>query len=282
MAIQHREGFFEGTGGLRLYEQYWLPETPAEAKGVVVIVHGLAEHSGRYAHVGQFLAQHGYIAPALDHRGHGQSGGGHTTYVDRYTDWLADLDLFLARVRAEFSGKPLFLLGHSLGGLISTAYVLTYKPELRGVLLSGAALKIGADVSPLMVKLAGFLGTVAPNMPTIKLSNSSVSRDPAVMQRYDDDPLNYRGGIPARTGAELNRAVQFVQAHFTEFNLPVRIMYGTEDILADPKGSQMLYEQAASTDKTLRPYQGLYHEIMNEPEKEMVLGEIAEWLDTRV
>jgi alpha-beta hydrolase superfamily lysophospholipase len=224
MAIQHREGFFEGTGGLRLYEQYWLPETPAEAKGVVVIVHGLAEHSGRYAHVGQFLAQHGYIAPALDHRGHGQSSGGHTTYVDRYTDWLADLDLFLARVRAEFSGKPLFLLGHSLGGLISTAYVLTYKPELRGVLLSGAALKIGADVSPLMVKLAGFLGTVAPNMPTIKLSNSSVSRDPAVMQRYDDDPLNYRGGIPARTGAELNRAVQFVQAHFTEFNLPVRIM----------------------------------------------------------
>ena len=282
MAVQYREGYFDGSDGIQLYEQWWLPEAGAEVKGTVVVVHGLAEHSGRYAHVGQFLARHGYVAAALDHRGHGKSGGGHSAFVQHYQQWLADLDIFLGKVRAENGSKPLFLLGHSLGGLISTAYVLQYKPDLNGVLLSGAALKIGDDIPPAMIQLSGILGAIVPKMPTIKLNNSSVSRDPAVMKRYDDDELNYRGGIPARTGAEINRATQFAQAHFGEFKLPVRIMYGTGDLLADPRGSQMLYEQAASTDKTLRPYQGLYHEIMNEPEKEMVLGEILEWLDDRL
>lgn len=279
MSVTFQDGHFTTPDDLKLYERRWLPE--GESQGAVVIVHGLAEHSGRYTHVGEFFAEHGFTALAFDHRGHGQSAGGHDTFVKKYQDWIEDLNVFMRKVHAINGEKPLFLLGHSLGGLIVTTYVLMKRPHLTGVLLSGAALKIGSDISPLLLKVAGLLSKISPHTATIKLNNDSVSRDPAVAKHYDEDPLNYRGGIPARTGAEMNKAIQFCEEHFTEFSLPVRIMFGTGDKLVDPAGSYALYEKASSKDKTIKAYDGLYHEIMNEPEKEMVLNEMLEWMKAR-
>jgi acylglycerol lipase len=274
--IEHCDGMFKIRENCQIYEQWWLPK--GEYKGMVVIVHGYAEHSGRYSHVGSFLAGHSYAAGAFDHCGHGKSYG-KNTYVNKFDDYLDDLDCFLVRARERAGSKPVFMLGHSMGGLISALYVATRQPKLNGLLLSGAMVKLSDSISPALVKVSGLLGKIAPRLPTLTLDGSAVSRDPEVVKRYDSDPLNYRKGVPARTAAEMNKAVQKLQSNFGAIQLPLLVMYGSDDRLVDPAGSKMLFEGASSKDKSIKVYQGFYHEIMNEPEKEQVLGDIVTWLD---
>jgi len=278
--ITTTEGIFNAGDGLKLFERWWTPSS--EARGVVVIVHGYAEQSGRYLHVGQYLCKHGFAAGAFDLRGHGRSEGKRVR-VKSFDDHLMDLDTFLARARQRFPGKTLFLLGHSMGGAVVTLYTITRQPkDIRGVVLSGAMLKLGDDISPATAKLVSLLAKIAPGLPTVKLDGTSVSRDPEVVRRYDSDPLNFRGGTPAHTAAEFARTMQRIKDGMPEFRLPVVIMYGTADRLVDPEGSKQLYERASSTDKTMKPYEGFYHEIMNEPEKEQVLCDIMTWLETHL
>jgi len=281
MTVHHVEDFFQGKDGFKLYEQCWMPEDVAGADAILVIVHGLAEHSGRYAHLGQFFAGQGFVVGAFDHRAHGKSDG-EDTVIKSIDDCADDVEVFVARMRERVPGKPVFVLGHSLGGLITTTYVLKNKPDVHGILLSGAALMISDEISPLLIKLSGILAKIAPKMKTITLDGTAVSRDPEVVKKYDADSLNYRGGIPASTAGAMNAAIQFAQAHFADFKLPVRVMFGTEDRLADPKGSKTLYETASSEDKTLKPYEGLYHEIFNEPEQETVMAECLGWMRARM
>ena len=281
MGAQHTEGIFKGKDGFELVEQWWLPE--GELKGMLVIVHGLAEHCGRYAHVADFLNQQGYGVGTYDQRGHGKSDpAGPKAVIMSFNDLWDDLGVFLERARQRSEGKPLFLLGHSMGGEIVTSFVIARQPEIKGLLTSGALLQISTDISPLMVKLAGVLSAIAPKMPTIVLDGTAISRDQDVVQKYDSDPLNYRGGVPARTGGEINRTVKFIQANMEKVTLPVLIMHGTADRLSDPQGSKDLYARAQSSDKTLKLYEGFYHEIMNEPQQAEVLADIAGWLDARL
>ena len=149
-------------------------------------------------------------------------------------------------------------------------------------MLSGALLKISDDVSPLLTRCSAFVGRILPRLRTIKLDSSSISRDPEVVRRYDEDPLVYRGGIPARTGAEMVLATKRIQSSMHTISLPLFIMHGTADRLSDAKGSELLYSKASSTDKSLKLYEGFYHEILNEPEKTQVLADIVQWLDTRL
>ena len=281
MAVIHVEDKFKGKDGFQLYEQCWMPEDVENAKGILVIVHGLAEHSGRYAHVGKFFAEQGFVTGAFDLRAHGKSDGAETV-LKSIDDCADDVEVFVARMRERVPGKPLFVLGHSMGGLIVTFYVIKKQPDVTGILLSGAAVKISDDISPFLLKLSGVLAKIAPRMKTIVLDGNAVSRDPAVVEKYNADPLNYRGGIPASTGAAINSAIQYVQENFADFKLPVRIMFGTEDRLADPQGSKKLYAEMSSTDKTMMPYEGLYHEIMNEPEQKQVMTEILAWMVERL
>jgi alpha-beta hydrolase superfamily lysophospholipase len=279
--VQHEEDQFKTNDGLNLFEQRWQPTK--EPKAVIVIIHGYAEHSGRYSHVADYLINNGYAVETFDLRAHGKSDGkGGKTYINSIDEFLSDVDVFLKQVKEQHPNKNLFLLGHSMGGAIVTLYTITRNPDLKGIILSGPTLKISDDISPLLVKLSSVIGKVLPKLPTIKVDSTAISRDPEIVKKYDNDPLNYRGGIPARTGAEVTRATKLIQEQMEAIKLPLLILHGTADRLSDPEGSQLLYKRAQSKDKTLKLYDGFYHEILNELEKEQVLGDIVEWLDGRV
>jgi len=278
-AVQHEEGRFKSTDGLNLFEQNWQPAK--EPKAVIIIVHGYAEHSGRYIHTAEYLANHGYTVETFDLRSHGKSDG-KNTFIRSFDEFLLDVDLFLRRVKERHPNKDTFLLGHSMGGLIASLFVVTRQPDLQGLILSSAAVKISADISPTLVKLSSIIGKLFPRLPTIKLDSAAISRDPEIVRKYDTDPLNYRGGFPARTGAEITRATKLIQQQMEAIKLPLLIFHGTADRLADPGGSQQLYERAQSKDKTLKLYDEFYHETMNEPGKERVLGDIVGWLDGHI
>jgi acylglycerol lipase len=278
--IQHEEGNFQTNDGLKLFEQSWQPAK--KTKAVIVIIHGYAEHSGRYAHVADYFVNHGYAVETFDLRAHGKSSGkSGKTYIDSFDEFLSDVDLFLKRVQERHPNKIIFLLGHSVGGAIVTLYTITRNPDLKGIILSGPTLKISDDISPLLVKLSSVIGKVLPKLPTIKVDGTAISRDPEIVKKYDNDPLNYRGGIPARTGAEVTRATKLIQEQMEAIKLPLLILHGTADRISDPEGSKQLYERAQSKDKTLKLYDGFYHEIFNEIEKESVLADIVEWLERR-
>ncbi len=274
--MEHDTGRFKTADDLNLFEQWWRPEE--KPKATVIIVHGYAEHSTRYTHVAEHLVNNGYAIETFDLRGHGQSEG-KRAFVRSFDEYLGDLEQFLERVRQRRKAKNTFLLGHSMGGAIVSLFAITRKPDIKGLILSGPALKISDDISPLLVRLSSIIGTFLPKLPTIKLDSSGISRDPEVVRRYDNDPLVYRGGIPARTGAEITGATKVIQAQMESISLPLLILHGTDDRLADPEGSKSLYQHAQSKDKTLKLYEGYYHEVMNEPEKEMVLGDIVEWME---
>ena len=278
MQASHSTGTYESDDGLRLFEQGWTPAggTP---KAEVGIVHGYGEHSCRYVHVAEELARNGYAVSTFDLRGHGKSQGAPRTYVRSFDEHLDDLGLFLSRVRERDPRRPLFLFGHSMGGTISTLFALVRRPEIRGLLLSGASLKLSDRYSPSLLTLAKIISFVFPKMRLLKLDAGAVSRDPEVVRDYESDPLVYHGGIPARTGAEMKRAMERIRQGMKALRVPLLIMHGTGDLLADPEGSRQLHDSAESGDKDLRLYEGLYHEILNEPEKARVLADMVEWLD---
>lgn len=276
--MRKNEGIFETTDGLRLFERSWLPD--GEPKGVLCIVHGYAEHSGRYDYVGNWLAQRGYAVHALDLRGHGRSEGDRV-FVRSFNEYLDDVDAFLALVRARHSGTAPWLFGHSLGGSIVALSAVTRRPDVRGLLFSGAVLAAAAGTPRIVTRIMLLLGRFVPRLRLRKLAAATVSRDPEVVAWYDADPLNFRGKMPAGLIASMIRAGRVIDERMETIDKPLLIMHGTEDVLASPEGSEALYQRAASTDKTLKLYPGLFHEILNEPEKDQVLADIAGWLDAR-
>lgn len=276
--MQKSEGTFETTGGLRLFERSWLPD--GEPKGVLCIVHGYAEHSGRYDYVGGWLARRGYAVHALDLRGHGHSEGDRV-FVRSFNEYLDDVDAFLALVRARHGGTAPWLLGHSMGGSIVALSAVTRRPDVRGLLFSGAAFAATSGAPRFVTRIMLLLGRFAPRLRLRKLAAATVSRDPDVVAWYDADPLNFRGKMPAGLIASMIRAGRVINKRMETIDRPLLIMHGAEDALANPAGSEALYRRAASADKTLKLYPGLYHEILNEPEKDQVLADIAAWLDAR-
>lgn len=274
-----REGTFKSFDGLDLYEQRWYPE--GAIKAIVVVVHGLAEHSGRHSDIAGFLTDEGYAVEAFDLRGHGKSGGD-VAYVQSFEDYMKDLEIFVARVRKKNPDKPLFLIGFSMGGTIAGLFVITRQPELRGIILSGPAVKINEDISPLLQKLSSILGKWFPKLPTVKLDCTAISRDPEVVAGYDSDPLVYRKGTLARTGAEFIKATKMFQNQMDKITLPLLILQGSADRLVEAEASRMLYNGVKSWDKTLKIYEDFFHEVIREPGKDRVLKDVVTWLDAHV
>ena len=277
--IRHEKFNFIGWEGLNIFGQSWRPED--DPRAVLLIVHGYAEHSGRYEHVARYFAGLGYAVYALDHRGHGQSEGFRADVI-RFEDYLADLKTFLDMVKEREPGRQVFVIGHSMGGAIVTLFAARHGADFDGLITSGAGVKISGDVSPLLITLSKIIAAVAPRLPTVPLDAEAVSRDPEVVARYRSDPLNYLGKVRARMGVQLLRAAGLIAQELPSITLPLLILHGTADRLADPDGSQMIYDGVSSTDKTLKLYDGLYHEIFNEPEQEQVLADMAAWLEKRV
>lgn len=272
------ETTFTTVDHFEIFEQTWSRQDP---KGVIVITHGIAEHSSRYAHVAQTLVEAGYEVIGFDLRGHGKSSG-KRNYVNTFRDYLVDLQTVIDRAECNYPALPLFLFGHSMGGEIVSLYLIEGKTTARGALLSAPSVKVSEDLSPFIQKISGLLSVLLPKLPAVKLSSTHISKDPAVVKSYDEDPLNYRKGILARTGSEVLVTTKTIMENAHKIDLPVLIMHGGEDKLADVSGSEMLYESIHSEDKALKIYAGLYHEIFNEPEQDMVKQDMIDWLNTHI
>jgi alpha-beta hydrolase superfamily lysophospholipase len=264
--------------GLHLFTRSWPSSSP---RAVVALVHGYAEHSGRYDHVARTFTEQGATVHAYDQRGHGHSDG-RQAYVASFERYLDDLDRFLDHVRAQTPDVPLFLFGHSMGGLVVLKHVLDRNPSPRGLLLSAPAIQINPDLAPLVRRIAQFIGRWFPTLPTTRSPQGAISRDPDVVAEAQNDPLNYHGRVLARTGAEMLRAGRDVQTNLSALDDPFLVIHGTADRLATPSWSQRLYEQAVSDDKTIHLYEGLYHETFNEPEQDEVLHDLGTWLDAHL
>jgi alpha-beta hydrolase superfamily lysophospholipase len=275
--IRHREDLLQASDGLKLFEQSWSVEVP---RALVVVVHGYAEHSARYELAALHLARNAYAVQAFDLRGHGRSQG-KRCFVRAFDDYLDDLHVVLLRARRRWPGKPVFLLGHSLGGLIASLFVIGERAELSGLILSAPSVKLGRDFSERKARASVVLGRLFPHLPTVRFRSSSISRDPTVVQAYQTDALVYHGRAPARTASEIVRATQRVQLNMERIAIPLLVMHGGHDQVADIEGSRELCERARSADKCIRICDGLYHEIMNEPEKASVLEEMSDWLNAR-
>ncbi len=278
MTSSTNSGTFRTHDGLSLATRRWTPDTAPTAH--ILLVHGYAEHCGRYDHVAETFVEQGAAVYAYDQRGHGRSEG-RQAYVERFEHYLTDLDAFRLHV-APPADVPLFVFGHSMGGLVALLYVLNRRPDLRGLFLSAPAIEINPDLAPFLRRVAQVLGRLLPTFPTVRSPQGSISRDPAVVDAARNDPLNYHGRTLARTGAELLRAGNEAQRRLQELTTPFLVFHGTADPLASPAWSQRLYDRAAATDKTLKLYDGLYHETFNEPEREEVLGDLQTWLAERL
>jgi alpha-beta hydrolase superfamily lysophospholipase len=272
--LKHLSGRLTDAGDL--FQQAWLPEQPATA--ALLLVHGFGEHSGRYAHVAAHFVAAGYAVYALDHDGHGNSPGtpGFVERFSRYTDGVAAL---LQHVREQQPGVPLFLVGHSLGGLISATFLLQHQQEFAGCVLSGPALASDAAPPAWLLAVNRVLAIMLPRLGMLKLDATAVSRDPEVVKRYLADPLVYKGKLTSRLINEMFKTMRVVTDGAPGVTLPMLIMHGEADTLVSPSGSEQLYELLGSTDKTLKIYPGLYHEIFNEPEQRQVLDDMLAWLE---
>ena len=276
--MTHTDGTFSGAAGHEIYWQAWVPEQP---KAVVVLAHGLHEHSGRYADVAERLTGAGYAVYTVDHEGHGRSGGTKGN-VGSMAGVLEDFDRVRRTAQEKHADLPLVVLGHSMGGLIALDYLVGKGQDgVRALALSGAAVDTSA-AGGIQLKVAPVLGRIAPNLGVLMLGSTNVSRDPVVVKDYEDDPLNHNGKVRARTGAEMLLAVQRVVAGMPTITVPVIVMHGGDDKLVPVAGSRLIHDTIGSEDNTLKVYDGLYHEIFNEPEREQVLDDLVAWLDAHV
>lgn len=277
--MNHQEGTFSGSRSRSIYYQIWSPEAPPKA--LILLAHGAGEHSNRYRHVAAFFTDQGYAIAALDHNGHGKSDGvpGH---VIAFEDYLEDLRSLQRHIAAQFPDAPLFLLGHSLGGLIATAYLIRYQNDFVGGILSGPAIKTALEPPAIQMVLIKTLAVLWPTMGALQLDAAGVSRDPEVVQDYKHDPLVHHGKMSVRKLRELFATMKEVQARAPEISVPMLVLHGEQDTMTAPEGSLFLSENLGSADKTLKLYPQLYHEILNEPEQREVMGDILQWCDAHL
>lgn len=272
-------GSLTTSDGLELYYQQWPVEN---AKAAVVLVHGFGEHIGRYEHVAEALNAAGYDVTGVDHRMHGKSGGeprGYLTDIDKVVD---DLKLVWDKVKTENAGKPMFMIGHSMGGLIAACFAVRYQDEMRALVTSGAAL-VSKDSFPApLLSMGRFLARFIPNLPTPKISSSQLSHDSNIGLAYDNDPLVYHGALKLGTLAAFAKAGTEALEKAPSLKLPLLILHGEADKVVPNATSKAFYNYAGSQDKTLKIYPNLYHEIYNELEKEEILKTVIEWLDSHL
>lgn len=279
--ITHSTGEFKGVRDTVIRYQQWIPAKTAP-RAAILIVHGIGEHGGRYSALAEDFIRAGFAVGCPDHRGHGKSEG-KRAQVDKFDDFADDLDTYYAILRKQFPAPlPLFIVAHSMGGLIALRYVTRDKPDATGLVLSGAAAAKPEDISDLTITIGNILAKVLPDVGVAGLQFDKISRDPAVVEAYTSDPLVTTGKIRARMGAELLAGMDTVEKDLPTLTTPILIMHGGDDVITPPHGSEMIYAEVGSKDKTLKIYDGLYHEVYNEPEREEVIADVITWIDAQI
>lgn len=257
---------------------YTIENNVEGARGQIVMVHGYTEHCRRYDELVSVFNDQGYNVIRYDQRGYGKSEG-KRAYINSFQQYIDDLDLVVKKKVDE--SLPVLIAGASMGALVITKYLTSKDHNMSGAILIAPALKISEDISPFLRKISGFLGKYFPWLKTIKLDSSHLSRDPKVIEDYLSDPLVYKKGAYARTASEMVRETENISSCFSRFESPVLILHGSGDKITDAQGSKDFFAGIASKDKTMKIFEGLYHEICNEEEKEDVFDEIRKWLSLR-
>jgi acylglycerol lipase len=273
------ERAFDGLGGVRIVYDVWTPDTAPRA--VVVLSHGLGEYARRYDHVAQCFGGAGLVTYALDHRGHGRSGGKRMLVRD-ISEYTADFDTLVGIATREHPGLKCIVLGHSMGGGIVFAYGVERPDNYDMMVLSAPAVAAQELVSPLMVLAAKVLGVLVPGLPVQELDVDAISRDPAVVAAYNADPLVYHGKVPAGVGRALIEVGETMPQRAPALTAPLLVVHGSDDRLIPVDGSRRLVECVGSADGELKVYPGLYHEVFNEPERDQVLGDVVSWILKRL
>ena len=277
--MNRTERNFDGLGGARIVYDVWTPETAPRA--VVVLAHGLGEHARRYDHVAQRFGEAGLVTYALDHRGHGRSGGKRMLVRD-ITEYTGDFDTLVGIAKREHPALKCIVLGHSMGGGIVFAYGVERPDNYDLMVLSGPAVAAQDLVHPAMALVAKGLGALVPGLPVQELDESLISRDPAVVEAYRTDPLVYHGRVPAGVGRALLQVGETMPQRAPALTAPLLVVHGSDDGLIPVDGSRRLVDCVGSTDVELKVYPGLYHEVFNEPERDQVLDDVVSWITKRL
>jgi acylglycerol lipase len=248
-------------------------------RAVIVICHGVNSHGGQYLWSAGELALAGFATFTLDLRGRGRSDG-ERFYVDDVADYVADVATVIRLAKTRNPGLAVFLLGHSAGGVVSCTYALDQQSELAGLICESFAFKVPAPNAALVI-IKG-LSHVAPRLPVLKLRNEDFSRDPIAVRILNNDPLTPNETQPAMTVAALVRANERLRREFPRITLPVLILHGTADMATMPSGSQFFHDTAGSRDKTLKLYDGHFHDLLNDVGKQAVLADIQGWIEARI
>ncbi len=273
-----QEGRYFGFKERELYYRYALP---AEPKASILIIHGYGEHSGRYVHVIEAFAARGYAVFVPDYRGHGRSSRTLGDLEGR-NKIREDLHILTQTISQQCPGLPVVLLGHSMGGMFALYQLLKYQDQYVAAVLSAPAILLPEGISPLIKAMAGVLAGIVPKLPVQELDLSEATRNMEMRAEDEKDPLQYKGKARARTGNETILAQQEIQDRLNEISLPLLIMHGDDDKVIDPAATEIVYSRASSQDKTKKLWPGLYHELMNEPEREKVFEFIFTWLSSRL
>jgi alpha-beta hydrolase superfamily lysophospholipase len=279
MITTRTERSFDGVSGTRIVYDVWIPDVKPRA--VVVLSHGLGEHARRYDHVARRFGEDGLVTYALDHRGHGRSGGKRVQLKD-ISEYTGDFDTLVATATKEHPDCRRIVLGHSMGGGIVFAYGVERPDNYELMVLSGPAVAADAAVSPPLAMVAKTLGAIVPGMPLQDLDVNAISRDPAVVTAYNSDPLVHHGKVPAGIARALLLIGETMPQRAAALTAPLLVVHGAEDRLISVDGSRRLVEAVRSSDVELKVYPGLYHEVFNEPERYQVLDDVVSWINARL
>jgi acylglycerol lipase len=266
-----------GTSGLSIFFRSLRPKQKPRA--VVILIPGFNAHSGYYAWVAEQFVAAGLAVYAVDLRGRGNSDG-ERFYVDKFEDYVSDVEAVVKVARSRDSNLPLFLLGHSAGGVVSCLYTLDHQAELAGLICESFAHELPAPDFALAVFKG--LGHLAPHAHILHLPNERFSRDPKAVEAMNEDPLIAHETQPTRTMAALVRADERLEKEFPLITLPILILHGTVDQNTKPSGSQHFYDRVGSVDKTLKLYEGGFHDLLNDLNKRMVMQDIQNWIGARL
>jgi acylglycerol lipase len=279
MATTRTERSFDGVGGVHIVYDVWTPDT--DPRGVIVLAHGLGEHARRYDHVAQRFGESGLITYALDHRGHGRSGG-KRVYLRDISEYTDDFHTLVGIAAGDHPGLKLVVLGHSMGGAIVFTYGVEHPDDYTAMVLSGPVVATQDAVSPVKMFAAKLLGKIAPGLPVEELPADAVSRDPEVVAAYIADPLVHHGKIPAGIARAFLGIAETMPQRAGALTAPLLVVHGEQDKLVPADGSRHLVECVGSTDVHLKIYPELYHEVFNEPERALVLDDVASWIEVRL